>query len=1688
MAFNPPDYLSIPGGDGSVPASQSMRNPLLRPLEGSELGATFLKHQEVSSFLKGAQPGRMVGEVLGMCPAKEIRQKLEMNTASDLERASSSKINPRLALKSFQRSDASKVFKPEETRPAVWCRRTIFNILCYYVDADLIRKPYLMSKNFSYLDVYNFLRDRLRSIWQDLTVQHCAKHRAYIECFEISIRFLIYSNEVLCENEEYDIAQNRGLMNTCLDKLMEGYEAVHKYKTLRQSKRHTALCSDKYPNYNEVMDVLVYSSPHEPEFWGYRLLMHIPQLLLPGGSATFCDIRQRMPPELRENALVRFAIEVCHSAAAGNLYRYFTLMRAEECPALYAALMNRFAICLRVQFLETLVTRKIAKRHVNPLDIDTFNALFGFEGEPPSNAEKMLTKYDITVYSTDDKKFLDLETVNANQLGYDRALLQKLTNKFQTSSSIVRGKLDSFESRQLVFDPDFEYPAGTGPDTCGTPFVPEEPVEKAPVTTTSPNIAGFGMGTFQGFKPLPIPGGNNMAIPATGFMSKVTPSGFEAPVFGTSGFAFGSASTNTESKPFTLFGFSTPVTEVKPATTDTTPQKTFGNIFGTASSITNVNPFAAVSTVDGKSPVKPFSFGPIFGTVAKDSNPFAFTPPSGSSGFDVNPFGAVSTSPDVAVKQSVATLSTNEDGDTPKPFSFLQSKPIGSEGIMPLFSPPVQEAATKQPPLPLFSIPKNDDIAKPADDRVQPSENIDSVEPISKSRVPTVSETEKTEPPLFPSVALDTNDDQSTPVVSSSGTTGLFGVPKVTFGIPESKSGHKDKPETLSAVSKPLPAPKPTTTAKKLVVSITQPVVESVMKRYQRYKSLKHVKVKKPKVSRDINVARISGTSQLPSGYRVLSNFRAIVASIIKSVLGGGKVSSSQDERPLNSCVSNPHTKRRCRRSIMSPTSDADESLKGSENVEMLSAVPRVQFQNYTSELSLRDVSTHRGLDVIYLNRRGSQRFLMKRYVDHLLDRGIMRIITPCYTCVSCCEGSDTDLFKILNSLGYTSVKVTLRLCRVLGFVIRRTARMTKAVATYIGKRLRDKDDYSIVASATDALGDLSYMDVYRVTDGAFKELASSTRAQALATGRYIASVYDGSSRLLNRITDFVNRSKEDSSYPLESLLRMTIEHIGDLSKGTHAALVETVNNSNKVHDRDIWAAGILWHVSFFNPLALRSELVASGYNGDNDTFAEDLISRYIADYQVSDYALRLKEDVLHMAGFDMAADRLLPGIVGYKRSMVHCCSAKAIETRTKKGDVKCSSLPVAVLASVSVNDDSGDSQRLCHEYRGSRSSSMPSDRCGYRFYRNVYAIGDDDLRCNNTVSIALYALSKPVYIGRSDFFRDMFTREMVPDMSMQRVELCSIDCYGIISTLMHSSGPELGGHYQTCLVCYRLSVSQLDLLMLYEYFNTSLPNTVSICGCADKNHDLCATRVRQTISSVSELMLTEVINYASKLKATIDASLLRSRVVFSCVGFELHQDECDDFAMENDTSDNRSSKADVCQGPQLIPRMLYSEGFSEGMFDAAETTLRSQGCFVLQKPFEIPDIHDFLVNEMRRSTAVADQVPVCPKVILRDSLDELISRVELNFGRSHWDIFNVSGVVQDVSVMEDFGLDTRSLCEYSKDSFLTLLQLFKAASEHSDDTSCESILASRVLSAVIIRRYYVPYIIGLLMSTTYGH
>ncbi|EDO08413.1 SAC3/GANP family protein [Babesia bovis T2Bo] len=1772
MATNPPDYLGIPSGDGTGPASKSLKNVLLRPLDNAEIGSILIKHQEIASLTKGSTPGRMVGEVLGMCPLKEIRQKVEMNTASDLERVNASTVNPKLALKSFQRSDASRVFKPEETRPAVWCRRTIYNILCYFVDADIVTKPYLMDKKFSYLDVYNFLRDRLRSIWQDLTVQHCTKHRAYIECFEISIRFLIYSNEILCENEEYDIAQNRGLLNTCLDKLMEGYESVHKYLQHKSNNKRIQQ-PDLILNNPEIVDTLVYRSPHEAEFWGYRLLMHIPQLLLPGGSATFCDIVQRMPNDLRGNASVKFAIEVCHTAASGNVYRYFTLMRDADCTALFASVMNRASICLRVQFMEVLVNRSICKKEVNPLDMATFNSLFGFVDESLESAEKMLSRYGITTYEHEGKAYLDFANADATLLETERNMPQKLCIKFQTSSSVAKGKFESIPSRQLIFDPDFEYPAGTGPDTVGTPFVHEAiPKESEPVNTksifgipTATSIFGassttgpiFNFGTTSDTKPVfqfGVTDTNSKAPSSTPslfgssnqsmFGSNSNPFGSSnSTIFGTNNQStFGSNSNPFGSSNSTIFGTNSQSTfgssgnsmfgSGKTGAFGTSSQPGFGtsnaNVFGTTSQTmfaTNNRPTESSNSnsVFGSTnsnlfgtntqPTDPTSTNSVFGTTSQTM--FATNTQQSESSSSNFIFGSVNTNVFGTSNQSIfGTNSISPFGTSTKPFGTTESTVFGS-GKSNIFAPESKSALGSSDQ----SIFVNGNVNTPTSKDQSTPDNVQTTVDSSKTIFGTTSQSifgstssvnifgaaksEATKDFTFGTPKNDikpfifgdtkstfaTDKQDATPndvsvgdPLSSSKSTFTFGAPKSTednslfkfsvptiqpssektdtaevgvsttnkcnapsnedtkgfpklFELPTSNKDHEsvifgsESSKTDQPVTTTTLIPNEDTYAPEKQTDTPPTLTDSIISQYERRASLKKIKVIKPKLFKHGDGQR-SENKNATRWTSIMARLQAAVCAIRDSrlyeipkevlqrstvIINGNLV--SQANRPY------------VRNTEVYTSDPSPASILESEFNGFMHPV----FQYHTDSIISKEydiASIGSSLSgVHYLNPRGSKRYLQKLYLQQLLQYNTLRIIKPCYSCSSCAGVNGIDSYAVLAAVAKCCLGVSQKLSSAIGTLVHKTTTAAIDLCSKLTKRLRHEKvlpPRKRVARRRNAVINTKPTDLPPISAEAFNTFVTSTKEHLLSTSRYIANVYTGSARMLTRIVEHINEANSTGTYPLELLLTIAKDNVDAIYSNT----ISQCSNMITKHDVAVWGAGIMWHVSFFNPICLRTTSTGSDLlptEGD------------IEQYQLSDYVIRLKEDILSIACFNIGVHRLMPSTKGYEKSMTKCCSVEDKE------------MPIGVMASVSTsNDDYG----MDFSYR---ASDMPD------------VIAPADQRYNNRATIQIVAKSSAVYIGKQGYFHELFSSERFPDLCSIDTNSSNLDYYGVLQAFVGVNIAQNVYQHYTVVVCYRLAVSMIDILCLYELFNISVATTVSMCGCAGKNHDMCHSRLKQTLATVSEKLLSEFIEYSTKLGVRLDPSELRSRIIFSCVGFEMYTEDL-----------GRQSK--TAKGSNTIARILYPQGFSEAIRDAANATICPSGIHILEKEFYIPDLYDFLsaISRMNKTAESSD------KVSLIQGLDEFITRIDNSFSSTHWDLYSEATFTHDVDVSDEIAIDISQLSRYSKESFMALMKAFRLAAEIAAQDypgSSQHELISRVLSLVRVRNYHVPYYIGLYMS-----
>ncbi|OII74321.1 uncharacterized protein cubi_01165 [Cryptosporidium ubiquitum] len=434
-----------------VENAYSNSHPLLRREifedQENELAKMYFRIQDPVQLSSSGQfetsQDVFVGELFGMCSREEMINKQQTSTANDFERLSGVTLNDDLearivneflTVKSFQRSDASRVFHKELVRPVVWCRMVVRRLLVYFIEADRLNLSYLYRKplgqGYKYVDIYNFLRDRLRAVWQDLTVQHATRHRASIDSFEVSFRFLLLSEEYLCNFKEFNSVQNGSLMSTCLDKLMSGYMDVLYYK-----KKSSDLSDSEFSR------ILVYDSPFQPEFWSYRILTSMSIKIKDANDNRIMDIINSISPEIIHHPLIKLSLGIHCSFRLVNIVKYFRYFRKcygiilslikdesnsskllpdkiqsyylkKDCLdykhyrefghalILICILIKKYSNIIRLKYLNILLSSNMSKRQLMPLSC--FIEIFGFYIESIESLKLFTKRFDIKIFNKDD--------------------------------------------------------------------------------------------------------------------------------------------------------------------------------------------------------------------------------------------------------------------------------------------------------------------------------------------------------------------------------------------------------------------------------------------------------------------------------------------------------------------------------------------------------------------------------------------------------------------------------------------------------------------------------------------------------------------------------------------------------------------------------------------------------------------------------------------------------------------------------------------------------------------------------------------------------------------------------------------------------------------------------------------------------------------------------------------------------------------------------------------------------------------------------------------------------------------------------------------------------------------------------------------------------------------------------------
>ena len=254
-----------------------------------------------------ASEGTLVGTCMDMCPEYE---RVERQLHLDLTRP----FEMEVAVKKYHRPAAGNDAPlPEDVRPPIVLLRTLDYLLSEAV---------LLRTDVPFVETQKFLRDRMRSLRQDLTLQGVKSLEA-VHINQCIARFHIYCSVALRDvpKAEFDPFQNLEQLRKVLQTLYELYEDGHKHGRISRTP-------------------IVFRE--EAEFRAYRILAH-----LSDANEAFED---SAPPNVQMNEQFRNALHLANAFHTGNAYRFKRILEKET--FLFQALSFQWHAMLQTRLSE----------------------------------------------------------------------------------------------------------------------------------------------------------------------------------------------------------------------------------------------------------------------------------------------------------------------------------------------------------------------------------------------------------------------------------------------------------------------------------------------------------------------------------------------------------------------------------------------------------------------------------------------------------------------------------------------------------------------------------------------------------------------------------------------------------------------------------------------------------------------------------------------------------------------------------------------------------------------------------------------------------------------------------------------------------------------------------------------------------------------------------------------------------------------------------------------------------------------------------------------------------------------------------------------------------------------------------------------------------------------------------------
>jgi hypothetical protein len=255
----------------------------------------------------------------------------------------------------------------------------------------LVKSKWVANKN------YEYAKDQLKSIRQDLTVQHISDGDLVRETYQTHARIALECGDLA----EYNQCQAvlKALHAASLERILANAKSKSSSsKKKATEKRKRSFSERKRDSHEETLE----GSDDHAEFTAYRLIYAAGAGNKNERSAALLRELRDVPKALKSHPFVRHALQVCEARASSNFHRFFVLRR--DAPRMASHLMD-----IMVPDVRDRAIRAMLRAYAPTIPIDFIASTLGFPDADACETDLIQT-YACVV---DDAHRVDVKASNA---------------------------------------------------------------------------------------------------------------------------------------------------------------------------------------------------------------------------------------------------------------------------------------------------------------------------------------------------------------------------------------------------------------------------------------------------------------------------------------------------------------------------------------------------------------------------------------------------------------------------------------------------------------------------------------------------------------------------------------------------------------------------------------------------------------------------------------------------------------------------------------------------------------------------------------------------------------------------------------------------------------------------------------------------------------------------------------------------------------------------------------------------------------------------------------------------------------------------------------------------------------------------------------------------------------------------